>query len=99
MQLKVNREFAVGINEVPISDVPFLLTGNVIRDFLKINNKAAQYVNETDFILYNNLGQQMNVGITHHHYIITVDMRALKPGIYYLRYNGKRAATCKVLKL
>jgi hypothetical protein len=99
MQLKVNKEFAVGINEVSASDQLFLLNGNVVKDFLKINIKKAKSVDANDFILYNNLGQRMNLKIVNQNNVITIDMRALKSGIYFLRYYGKLSETLKILRL
>jgi len=99
MQLKVNREFVVGIDDVSMPDAWLLLKGNVVRDFLEITHKGPLAINANEFVLYNNLGQRMYVEIAGDHLTIKIDMRALKPGMYYLHYNGKRNAAFKVLKL
>lgn len=99
MQLLTDKEFVVGIKNAPPANNIFLfLNGNMVRDFLKIKMNNNNKINPDDFILYNNLGQKMNVDILLRNHIITIDMRLLKSGIYYLRYNGEESLTFKILK-
>lgn len=99
MQLKANREFVVGVDDVPTSNEILLLKGNVVKDFLEISGKEAHSINTNDFVLYDNLGQRMKAEMIRYNLGIKVDMRALRSGMYYLHYNGKHNATFKVLKL
>ncbi|KAA5533647.1 hypothetical protein F0919_14010 [Taibaiella lutea] len=84
MQLKVNREFAVGVNEVSTSDNPFHLNGNVVKDFLEIKMNSNKKIRKEDFAIYNIIGQKMNVDIQHRGDRLTIDMRMLQNGMYYL---------------
>jgi hypothetical protein len=97
MQLKTNKRFT-GIAAISTPKALTLLNGNIVSDFLYLKMNEALPYRANDFMLFNNLGQKLNVQQESHGKEIVFDLRHLKAGVYYLKYVGKEAQQFKIIK-